>query len=81
MKAAKLLEARLATIPNVLEDPAPVVEIQEFNLAGPLLAVRPFCNNAHYWDVYFATNEAIRDELGKAGFPVPQTHYHLTGSK
>ena len=27
-----------------------------FNLAGPVLAVRPFCNNKDYWQVYFDTN-------------------------
>ncbi len=67
-RAIALLRARLVKIPNVIDEPAPSVELLEFNLAGPVLAVRPFCHNNHYWDVYFATNEAILDELGKAGF-------------
>jgi small conductance mechanosensitive channel len=40
-----------------------------------VLAVRPFAPNDFYWDVYFATNEAIRDELTKAGYPVPEQHH------
>jgi small conductance mechanosensitive channel len=76
-KAIALLMARLKTIPNVLATPAPEVTLLDFTLAGPVLAVRPHCHNDFYWQVYFDTNEAIRDELGKAGFPVPETHHHL----
>jgi len=57
---------------------APVIEILEANLAGPVLAVRPFTHNSHYWDVYFATNKAIRDELGKLNLPVPSRHMVMT---
>lgn len=67
-RAITLLRDRLAKIPNVISDPAPSVELLDFNLAGPVLAVRPFCHNNHYWDVYFATNEAILQELSAAGF-------------
>jgi small conductance mechanosensitive channel len=73
--AIRVLQERIAAIPNVLTDPAPVLEILEFNLAGPVLAVRPFCNNAHYWQVYFNTNEVIREAFGAAGFPAPEQHY------
>ncbi len=76
-RAMQILRARVATIPNVLDIPAPVIELLESNAAGPVLAVRPFCANEHYWDVYFATNLAIREELGKAGFPVPEARYHI----
>ena len=70
---AKLRE-RLPKIPNVVTDPAPSVELLEFSPMGPVLAVRPFCHNDHYWDVYFATNEAIVEEFSKAGYPVPAPH-------
>src|SRR2546429_4659589 len=33
-------------------------EILEFNLAGPVLAVRPYCHTDHYWQVYFDTNRS-----------------------
>ena len=46
-----------------------VMEQKDFNLAGPVLAVRPYCHTDHYWQVYFDTNEAIRTEFGKAGLP------------
>jgi small conductance mechanosensitive channel len=69
--AMVLLRDKLATIPNVLAEPAVEVEILEFNLVGPVLAVRPFCHNDHYWQVYFDGNRMIREALGEAGFPAP----------
>jgi len=72
--AIQLLKERLAKIPNVKTDPARDVEILEFNLAGPVLAVRPYCPTDHYWQVYFDTNRVIRESFGAAGFPVPEQH-------
>jgi small conductance mechanosensitive channel len=74
-QAAALLIAGMKKIPNVLADPAPSVEILTFDLAGPVLAVRPFCNNRDYWQVYFATNMLIKESLGAAGFAIPEQHY------
>jgi len=69
--AIEVLKARIAAVPNVLGMPAVDVEILEFNLLGPVLAVRPYCHNAHYWQVYFDTNKVLKDALGDAGFPAP----------
>jgi small conductance mechanosensitive channel len=79
-QAIKLLQERLAKIPNVLTDPAPDVEILEFNLAGPVLAVRPYVHNDNYWQVYFDTNRIIRESFGEAGFPVPEQHMVMRSS-
>jgi small conductance mechanosensitive channel len=78
--AIRLLKERLATIANVKSDPRPDVEILEFNLAGPVLAVRPYCHTDHYWQVYFDTNRVIRETFGAAGFPVPEQHLALRGA-
>lgn len=74
-EAITLLKGRLAQIPNVTADPAPDVEILEFNPMGPVLAVRPYCNNNDYWQVYFDTNKVIRESFGQAGFPAPKQHF------
>ncbi len=71
------LKDRLGRIPNVLTNPAPDVEILTFNLAGPVLAVRPYCHNDHYWQVYFDTNKTIREAFGEAAYPVPDQHYSI----
>lgn len=73
------LRARLVTIPNVVATPGPDVHVLTFTLAGPVLCVRPYCHNDHYWDVYFATNKAIADVCGEAGYAVPEQHLHLAG--
>ena len=73
--AMALLKKALSGIPNVLTTPAPDVEILTFNLAGPVLAVRPYCNNKNYWQVYFDTNRLIKDSFTTAGFAVPEQHY------
>jgi small conductance mechanosensitive channel len=73
--AMALLKKALAGIPNVMTNPAPDVEILTFNLAGPVLAVRPYCNNKDYWQVYFDTNRLIKETFTTAGFEVPEQHY------
>jgi len=73
--AMAALKKALAGIPNVITNPAPDVEILTFNLAGPVLAVRPYCNNKDYWQVYFDTNRLIKETFTTAGFEVPEQHY------
>jgi small conductance mechanosensitive channel len=75
--AIRMLKAALAEIPNVKKVPAPEVEILTFNPLGPVLAVRPFCHQDHYWQVYFDANMLIRNKFGEAGFAVPEQHYVL----
>jgi len=65
------LKARIAQIPNVMSTPPVDVVILEFNPAGPVLAVRPYCHNRDYWQVYFDTNQAIAEVGGTAHWPVP----------
>ena len=44
---------------------------------GPVLAVRPYCHDDKYWQVYFDTNRTIREAFGEADFPVPEQHVFL----
>ena len=78
-QAIRLLKERIARIPNVLSSPPPDVDILQFTPVGPLLCVRPYCNNQHYWQVYFDTNRLIRETFGDAGFPAPMPTYAVTG--
>ena len=65
------LKARIAAIPNVAKEPSVDVTILNFTPFGPVLAVRPYCHNDHYWQVYFDANMAIREVLGDTAFPGP----------
>jgi small conductance mechanosensitive channel len=59
------LRQRLRQIPNLLETPEAVVEILSFNVVGteiaPMLAVRPFCRNEDYGQVFFDTTRTIQE--------------------
>jgi small conductance mechanosensitive channel len=72
--AMELLKQQLAAIPNVMTAPPPEVEILDFNLLGPVLAVRSYTHNDHYWQVYFDTNRLLRVCFGEAGYPAPEQH-------
>lgn len=71
LAAMQLLREKLAGVANVLPHPAVEVEILDFTLVGPVLAIRPYCHNDHYWQVYFDGNRTIREALAAEGFPSP----------
>jgi small conductance mechanosensitive channel len=75
--ATKVLKEKVQLIPNVLATPGPDVEVLKFTPMGPVLAVRPYCHNDNYWQVYFDTNRVIREAFGEAGFPAPEHHFYL----
>ena len=75
--AVRRLKEALPKIANVNADPQPDVEILTFNERGPVLAVRPYCNTAHYWQVYFDANRTIREAFGAAGYPAAEAHLHI----
>jgi small conductance mechanosensitive channel len=63
--------AALAKIPHVVTEPAPEVSLLDMNLNGPVIAVRPYSHNDHYWQVYFDTNEMMVRVAAEAGWPAP----------
>ena len=71
LDAIQRLKAAVAKIPNVMAEPAPEVNLLDMNLLGSVISVRPYCNTAHYWQVYFDTNEAIVRVGKDAGWPAP----------
>jgi small conductance mechanosensitive channel len=73
LDAIARLKPALAAIPNVVAEPAPDVEILDFNERGTVLAVRPYCHTNHYWQVYFDTNKLIAASFGEAGYAAPHT--------
>ena len=71
LDALARFKAAISAIPNVVQDPAPEVNVLDFNLVGPVISVRPYCHTDHYWQVYFDTNEAILRVAKEAGWPAP----------
>ena len=68
MMAMALIAAAVKGIPNVMEKPAPDVEILGLDGTGPMLAVRPYTTQEHYWQVYFDTNRAVRKILREGNY-------------
>lgn len=64
--------ARLKQIPNVVEEPAPTVGILEFNLAGTMMYVRPYCDGMRFFQVLDDTHQAILEVC--SGLPIPAPH-------
>jgi small conductance mechanosensitive channel len=52
------------SVPNVLNEPEPSVEILTLSAVGTTLTVRPYCHTEHYWQVYFDTNRLISELFG-----------------
>lgn len=71
LDAIERFRAAVSRIPNVATSPAPEVNLMDMNLVGPVISVRPYTHTDHYWQVYFATNEAIVKVCGEAGWPAP----------
>ena len=71
LDAIARFKAAVSAIPNVVQNPAPEVNVLDINLVGTIISVRPYCHTDHYWQVYFETNEAIMRTCKEAGWPAP----------
>ena len=60
--------------PQVLQDPAPSVNVSELADSSVNFAVRPYATVADYWDVYFGTIEKCKLALDAAGIEIPYPH-------
>ncbi len=75
IKTAKAVLLKVLTDnPQVLNDPAPTVNVSELADSSVNFAVRPWATTADYWDVYFGTLENCKIALDKAGIEIPYPH-------
>jgi len=78
-KAKETALGVLAGIPEVLSDPAPMVEVAKLDDSAVLLTVRGWCKNADYWTVYFAAAQKVKEAFAVNGvaIPFPQLDVHM----
>ncbi|MCF6297477.1 MAG: mechanosensitive ion channel [Flavobacteriaceae bacterium] len=69
-----LMSVLTSSVDNVLQDPAPTVNVSGLGDSSVDFAVRPWCKPEHYWDVYFETTENVKLALDKAGIEIPYPH-------
>lgn len=70
-KAKQLILDVLADNSKVLKDPAPTVRMVEHGTSAIVIATRPWCSTADYWDVYFETIEGVRAAFVANGITIP----------
>ena len=66
-KVKKIIMEALVSVPGILKEPEPMVGIESYDSHNVVLAVRPFIEPDHYWDVTFAAYEAIKAAFNKYG--------------
>jgi small conductance mechanosensitive channel len=78
-KAQAAILAAVTACEGVLAEPVVTVEVVEMADSSVNFVVRPWCNSADYWNVFFAANRAIKEGLDAAGveIPFPQMDVHF----
>lgn len=73
-----LINSVISNYANVDQDPAPFVKVLKCDEKGTTLAVRAWCDNGKYWDVYFDLINNIKAKFDENNVVVPITHYNIT---
>jgi small conductance mechanosensitive channel len=73
-KTKEVLLNVLTSLPMVLQDPEPTVNVKELADSSINFAVRPWCNAEDYWTVFFDVTENTKEALDAAGIEIPYPH-------
>ena len=71
----RAIQEVLDTIPQIQNDPAPVIYLSEYQSSSIQYVVRAWTAAGEYWDVYFAILEGVRESFARHG--VEMTYDHL----
>ena len=77
-RAKAALRGAIVSVPGVLADPPPVVELLSFADSAIVIACRPYCKAEDYWKVVFEANRRMLEALRAADIeiPFPQVDVH-----
>ena len=73
-KAKEVFMNVLKSNPNVLQEPAPSVNVSALADSSVNFAVRPWSTPENYWNVYFSVTEEVKLALDKEGIEIPYPH-------
>ncbi|HRI00391.1 MAG TPA: mechanosensitive ion channel family protein [Saprospiraceae bacterium] len=73
-KARETAIAAMSTHPKVLSTPAPEVNVLKVGDGMVTLAIRPYCKQEDYWDVYFGAQELVKNAFDKNQIAGPIPH-------
>ena len=71
--------AAVSSLPGVLGDPAPMVEVKSLDDSAVTLTVRMWAKTPDYWSVYFAAIQGVKESFDREGvaIPFPQLDVHV----
>ncbi|MCI8303049.1 MAG: mechanosensitive ion channel family protein [Lawsonibacter sp.] len=69
------IQETLDAVPGILDDPAPVIYLSEYQASSIQYLVRLWTDSGDYWDVYYAILEGVRESFARHG--VEMTYDHL----
>ncbi len=77
--AKSTIERIISADERVLDDPAPVVEVDELGASSVDFVVRPWVKTPDYWATRWALTKALKEGIEAAGlsFPFPQRDVHV----
>ena len=70
-RAIESATAALASVPGVLQDPAPAVSVAKLDDSAIVLNMRPWAACADYWAVYSAALTAVTVAFARDGIEIP----------
>lgn len=78
-KAEKVLQGIVKDHPKTLDDPEPMIKVNELGDSSVNFVCRPWTNTADYWDVYFDITRSVKERFDEEGIsiPFPQRDVHL----
>lgn len=73
-RARKVAIEAILAHPKVLKFPSPEVNVLKVGDGMTTLAIRPFAKQEDYWEVYFGTQELVKNGFDKNGILAPIPH-------
>lgn len=70
-KAKNIIRALIMSYPEILPDPAPVVEVNNYGASSIDIIVRPYVLPSDYWKVYWRFNAEVLKTLRANGMDMP----------
>ena len=70
-KAKNIIRALIMSYPEILPDPAPVVEVNNYGASSIDIIVRPYVFPSDYWKVYWRFNAEVLKTLRANGMDMP----------
>ena len=80
-KAREVISELLSSYPEVLNDPAPTIEVNMLSASSVDFIVRPWTKNSDYWTVYWKFQKEIVPALSAKGIEVPYNKLDITVRK